>query len=77
MNGRIMKSIVWLLVLALVVLHQDVWNWDDQTLVLGFVPMSLFYHICISLAAGVVWFLACQFAWPQGSATSMDDSHGG
>ena len=56
---------VWLLVLILVILHQDFWNWNSDTLVFGFIPIGLFYHIGISLAAGFVWWLACTFAWPK------------
>ena len=59
-----MKYAIWILVLLLIILHQDVWYWNDGTLVFGFMPIGLFYHACISVAAGVVWFLACQFAWP-------------
>ena len=64
-----MKYVVWLLVLILLIIHQDFWNWNNGTLVFGFMPIGLFYQVCISAAAGVVWFLACQFAWP----TDADD----
>lgn len=59
-----MKYAIWLFVLLLLIIHQDFWNWDNGTLVFGFMPIGLFYHACISTAASVVWFLACQFAWP-------------
>lgn len=49
----------------LVVLHQDLWNWDNDRLVFGFVPVTLAYHGAISIAASVVWFLATKFAWPH------------
>ena len=55
---------MWGLVLLLVVLHQDFWLWDDSDLVFGFLPVTLLYHACISLAAGVVWYLATLWAWP-------------
>ncbi len=61
-----MRWIVWGLVLLLLVIHQDYWNWNDDHLVLGFLPITLFYHACISVAASVVWFLAVKFAWPSG-----------
>ena len=35
------------------------------TLVLGFVPMGLFYHACISIAASATWWLATKIAWPE------------
>lgn len=59
-----MKYVVWGLVLALIILHQDVWFWTDKTLVFGFIPIGLFYHACISLAAGITWYLATLYAWP-------------
>ena len=60
-----MKHIIFLLVATLLVVHQDFWNWEDPTPVFGFIPIGLFYHACISLAAGVVWFLACNLTWPR------------
>ena len=69
-----MKYVVWGLVLLLIVLRQDFWNWDDRTLVFGFFPLGLFYHLCISLGAGVTWFLATKFAWP---ATEKADAEEG
>lgn len=58
------RWVVWALVFALFVLHQDFWLWDNKTLVLGFMPVGLFYHAMFSLAAGLVWALAVKFAWP-------------
>lgn len=60
-----MKAVVWGLVLLLVVIHQDLWFWNDDRLVFGFMPITLAYHAGISLAAGIVWFLAINFAWPD------------
>lgn len=60
-----MKYVVWGLVVLLLLAHQDVWFWEDDTLVFGFMPITLLYHACISLAAGATWFLATKFAWPE------------
>ncbi|MGI9455399.1 MAG: DUF3311 domain-containing protein [Aeoliella sp.] len=60
-----MQYVVWLLIALLLVLHQDNWFWNDGTLVFGFMPIGLFYHACISVAAGVTWFLATKFCWPE------------
>ena len=62
-NGNARK-LVWLLVLALFVLHQDFWWWDSKFLVMGFMPIGLFYHAAFSIAAGIVWALATTYAWP-------------
>lgn len=51
--------------LLLAVLHHDFWFWNDRTLVLGFVPVGLAYHICYSLAAACLWFGATRWSWPS------------
>lgn len=57
--------LIWGLVILLIILHQDNWFWTDDTLVFGFIPIGLFYHACISVAASVTWFIATQIAWPD------------
>ncbi len=52
------------LALLLLILHQDYWLWNNKTLVLGILPIGLFWHICISLAATFLWYVATQIAWP-------------
>jgi hypothetical protein len=59
-----MKIFVWLLVLVLVVLHQDFWNWRDGSLVGGILPMGLAYHMALTAATAVVWFIATRCLWP-------------
>ena len=59
-----MKYLVWGLVILLIILHQDDWNWSNKTLVFGFMPITLLYHAGISIAAGVTWWLATKFCWP-------------
>jgi len=58
-------KLVWLGVAVLFVLHQDFWWWNDRTLILGFLPIGLFYHSAFSIAAGLIWALASKFAWPE------------
>ncbi len=69
-----MKFVVWGLVLLLVVIHQDVWNWNNDRLVFGFLPVTLAYHACISIGASVAWFLAINFAWPEGLDDDKDSA---
>ena len=59
-----MKYVVWGSIAFLVVIHQDIWNWDNDTLVFGIIPTALAYHACISIAASVVWLIAATTAWP-------------
>lgn len=60
-----MKTLLWILIAILLLAHQDFWFWDDPTLVFGFLPIGLAYHMGISLVAGFVWWLMCVFAWPK------------
>ena len=62
------KPKTWILLVAILimaVLHQDFWFWEDATLVFGFIPMGLFYHICYSLAASVLALVAIKYFWPE------------
>ena len=61
-----MKGLIWGMVVLLLILHQDNWNWENSELHFGFLPTGLLYHACLSVACGVVWFLATRFAWPEG-----------
>jgi hypothetical protein len=60
-----MKYVIWFLVAALLIAHQDSWFWTSPEVVFGFIPIGLFYHACISLAAGFTWWLATLFMWPK------------
>jgi len=58
----------WLLVVLVVVvaaLHQDFWQWKDKTLVFGFLPIGLAYHIMYSLLAAATMWVLVRFAWPS------------
>ena len=60
-----MKNTVYVLIVLLTIVHQDFWWWESSTpLVLGFIPISLAYHACISMAAAVLWALAIKYCWP-------------
>lgn len=63
-NKRTATLAIWGLVILLLILHQDNWFWTDGTLVFGFIPIGLFYHACISIAASATWFVATRIAWP-------------
>ncbi len=60
-----MHIVVWVLIALLIVIHQDNWFWGNDKLLLGFMPIGLFYHVCISIAASATWFIAARFAWPD------------
>ena len=57
--------IIAVLLVVLVVLHQDFWNWKKSTLVFGFMPIGLFYHAIYSLVAAAFWGTVMIVAWPR------------
>ncbi len=58
------SPVIWILFCLLFALHHDFWFWDDRSLVLGFLPVGLAWHIGFSLAAAGLWALAVRIAWP-------------
>ena len=58
------RSMTLALVVVLAILHQDAWNWNDATLVGGWLPMGLAWHAGFSVVASVVWGGVVLFAWP-------------
>ena len=46
-------------------LHQDSWWKNDPRLVLGFLPVSLAYHVVWTLLVALGWFLVGKYCWPE------------
>jgi len=59
-----MKWLLALLVVAVLALHQDVWNWTNKGLVFGLLPVGLAYHAGYSVLAAVTMALLVRFLWP-------------
>ena len=59
------KYIVAGLIILLIILHHDVWNWDKKEPVLGFMPVALLWQALISVGASITWFIATKIAWPN------------
>jgi hypothetical protein len=55
-----------IVVLLLYVLHQDLWFWREaRPLVLGFLPVGLFYHAAFTAACSVLLWWLVRVAWPD------------
>ncbi|HMV85376.1 MAG TPA: DUF3311 domain-containing protein [Blastocatellia bacterium] len=60
------QFLLTLAVAALYILHQDFWFWREaRPLVLGFLPIGLFYHLIYTLAVVALMWLLVKFAWPS------------
>ena len=59
-----MKYALALLVAVVYVLHQDFWNWNDRSLVLGVLPVGLAYHAFYACLAATMMFVLVKLAWP-------------
>ena len=60
-----MKSLIVALAILLLILHNDVWFWDSEHLLLGFLPIGLAYHAAFSVSAALLWYIASRVAWPS------------
>jgi hypothetical protein len=66
------RGLVYACVAAMFLLHNDLWNWDDPTLVLG-LPIGLTYHIAFAVAASGLMILLVKLAWPQHLASDDEE----
>lgn len=73
LRERLGGAAVGALLVALFVLHQDVWLWRDGRLVLG-LPVGLAYHVAYCLATALVLGRAVRWAWPRLAETD-DPAH--
>ncbi len=62
---RISARWLWLAALVMVVLHHDFWWYGDTSVVLGFLPVGLAYHVAYSVVAAGLWIAAIRYAWPH------------
>ena len=60
------KTLIFGYLVLLFFLHQDSWLKNDGTLVMGFLPATLAYHMGFVIAAALGWLLVVKFAWPDG-----------
>ena len=60
----LLRRLLYLALVAAFVLHNDIWWWEDRSLVLG-MPIGLTYHIALCLAAALIMALLVRYAWPS------------
>jgi len=60
------KGLLTIAVVAVYLLHQDVWFWRTaQPLIFGFLPVGLAYHGAYSILAALLLWLLTTYAWPH------------
>jgi hypothetical protein len=60
-----MRNLIIVLFIAMLVLHQDAWNWGNEALLFGFLPVALAYHAVFALCCAGLGYLAIRYAWPH------------
>lgn len=65
------------LVLVLLVLHQDYWQWDRNEILFGFLPYTLAWNIGLSVITAIVWLFVCTVLWPAEEGVMIDESESG
>ena len=69
------KTLLVVAVVALYILHQDIWFWRSSYLVFGFMPIGLFYQGCFSIAASLLMWLLVTFAWPSHLEQEVEETN--
>ena len=60
------RSLLVIAIIALYLLHQDFWFWRATApVVLGFLPVGLFYHVCYTLVISALMWALVKYAWPS------------
>lgn len=64
MKNTSVRALLYLGLVVLYLLHNDLWYWHDTSLVLG-MPIGLAYHLGFCLAASGLLYLLVRYAWPR------------
>ncbi len=67
-------KIFWCVFLALLVLHQDFWNWSSEEIIFLGMPIGLFYHAGFSVACSILGAWAVLRVWPVHWEEYAEDS---
>ena len=64
MKTPVRSLLLYAALVVLYLLHNDLWLWDDPSLVFG-LPVGLVYHIAFAFATSIVLTLLVLYAWPE------------
>ena len=64
--NKMVGVLLFVLILAVYVAHQDSWDWTKSApMVFGFLPPGLAYHAAYSVATAAMMAVLVKFAWPK------------
>lgn len=68
------QPVLILIVLSVLLgfLHQDYWLWGNQSLIAGFLPIGLAYHVVFNLLSSALWAFAVFKCWPEELEDSVE-----
>lgn len=69
--GKIPRWILYLLLILIYLLHNDLWFWHNPGIVLG-LPVGLLYHILYCVFSSFVLYILVKSAWPKYLQESKD-----
>jgi hypothetical protein len=72
LSPRVIRGLLYAALVLLLALHNDFWQWDDPTLVLG-LPIGFAYHIGYCVAASILMLLFVKLAWPTHLEVADDE----
>jgi hypothetical protein len=75
MNQTHRKRFLYVCLLELYFLHNDLWFWSDPRMIFG-LPVGLIYHVLYCVAASVLMFALVRYAWPRGLEVEASEEHG-
>jgi hypothetical protein len=67
-----MKRFLYIALILLFILHNDLWFWSDTRLIFG-VPIGLLYHIVFCIVATLLMTALTRYAWPEGLEVSSKE----
>lgn len=65
------RIVLYLALLLLFLLHNDLWLWNDARMVAG-LPVGLAYHVGYCLVVALLMGLLVRFAWPRDLESPAD-----
>jgi hypothetical protein len=67
-----MKRWLYVGLIALFILHNDLWLWSDKRLIAG-IPYGLVYHILFCIVATLIMTALTKYAWPEGLEVNSEE----